>query len=201
MSMFQKKIIINKFKAVRIVGFCAIAAMVVGFAKPELSDSQNAGNQGTVGLSLEEWVARPMNRSVPTNGARAIDGTPIRPKIHFVSPELTLRASRPSSYASASTMNAILDRVNSRHWLKPAKYSPDMARAELLGNRPVTFHGVGFPDIRTDRKPKHYFNAVTADPTQWNQLVTWRKTQSHSSGSEPIAHVRCMGLSPQQVAR
>jgi len=175
--------------------------MVVGFAKPELSDAHNGGNQNTVGLSLEEWVARPMNRPVPTNGARTIDGTPIGPKIHPISPALTLRASRPSSYAPASTMNPILDQVNSRHWLMPAKYSPDMARAELLGNRPVTFHGVGFPDVRTDRKPKHYFNAVTADPTAWNQLVSWRKNNSHSSGSEPIAHVRCMGLTPQQVAR
>jgi len=56
MSMFQKKIIINKFKAIRIVGLCAIAAMVVGFSKPELSGSQTADNHDPYLQMVQEPV-------------------------------------------------------------------------------------------------------------------------------------------------
>ena len=187
----------SKLKATRVAAVCVAASLVVGFAKPEVA--QPIAREST-GLSLAEWVARPLNRPVPGAMTKAIDKFPVRPSIHVISPELTVRASRPSSFAPKSTIYSVLDQVNSRHWLESAKYSPDLARAELLGNRPVMFHGVGFPDIRTDRKPKTYFNAVDADPTQWNQLVTWRDSKSKGA-SEPIPHVRCMGLSPQAVAR
>ncbi|MFT4726388.1 MAG: hypothetical protein ACI9UN_000883 [Granulosicoccus sp.] len=198
MNLINSHQIISKFRLLRVASVCVSASLVVGFAKPELpaqSVSENAG------MSLAEWVERPVNRPVPRPVHKTRDTRPILPKIHVISPELAVRASRPSSYASDTTINAVLDQVNSRHWLKSAKYSPDLARAELIGNRPVTFHGVGFPDIRTDRKPKHYFNAVDADPTRWNQLVTWRNSKSSGAAVEVIPHVRCMGLSPQAVAR
>ena len=188
----------SKLKAFRVAAVCLAASLVVGFAKPEVPDQSVSGSTG---LSLAEWVARPLNRPVPGVLSRSMDLLPLRPSIHLISPELAMRAGRPSSYASESTLNAVLDQVNSRHWLESAKYSPDLARAELIGNRPVTFHGVGFPDIRTDRKPKHFFSAVDADPTQWNQMVAWRDSKKSGGASEPIPHVRCMGLSPQAVAR
>ncbi|MFT6874736.1 MAG: hypothetical protein ACI9XK_002030 [Granulosicoccus sp.] len=186
------------FKVFRVVSVCVAATLVVGFAKPE---PPSLGGGNSTGMSLAEWVARPANRPVPRAMRKTTDTRPVLPKIHVVSPELSLRASRPSSYALEATINAVLDKVNSRRWLRSAKYSPDLARAELVGNLPVTFHGVGFPDIRTDRKPKHYFSAVDADPTRWNQLVTWRDSKRGGEAGEPIPHVRCMGLTPQAVAR
>lgn len=198
MNLINNHQISSKLKVFRVASVCVAAILVVGFAKPEKPEQSVSASTG---MSLAEWVARPVNRPVPRAMHKTMDTRPILPKIHVISPELAMRASRPSSYASEATLNSVLDQVNSRHWLKSAKYSPDLARAELTGNRPVTFHGVGFPDIRTDRKPKHYFNAVDADPTQWNQLVAWRESKSNSGASEPIPHVRCMGLSPQAVAR
>lgn len=195
MNIIKNHQISSKLKALRVAGVCAVASLVVGFAKPELPQESVSDSTG---MTLAEWVARPINRPTPRFKASSLA---LRPKVHVISPELALRASRPSSYAPESLFNVVLDQVNSRHWLVSAKYSPDLARAELIGNRPVTFHGVGFPDIRTDRKPKHYFNAVDADPTQWNQLVTWRNSKTKSGDTEAIPHVRCMGLSPQAVAR
>jgi soluble lytic murein transglycosylase-like protein len=194
MYLINKLQITSKLKYFRVVSVCVAASLVVGFAKTEMPQ-QSVSN--SVGMSPAEWAPRSVTRSVPST----VDTLPILPKIQIIRPEPVVRASRPSSYASKSTIYSVLDQVNSRHWLKSAKYSPDLARAELIGNRPVTFHGVGFPDIRTDRKPKLYFSAVDADPTQWNQLVTWRNSKTSGGASEPIPHVRCMGLSPQAVAR
>jgi hypothetical protein len=198
MNIIKNHQLTSNLKAFRVAAVCLTASLVVGFAKPDLP--QESANIST-GLSLAEWVARPLSRPVPGVMSRSVDLPPLRPTIHVINPALAMRASIPSSFASKSTINSVLGRVNSRHWLESAKYSPDQARAELLGNRPVTFHGVGFPDIRTDRKPKHFFSAVDADPTRWNQMVAWRDSKSSSGAYEPIPHVRCMGLSPQAVAR
>ena len=188
----------SKLKAYRVVAVCVAASLMVGFSKP---DQTQHGVSSTSAMPLGDWVAEPYNRPVPGGLSRAIGEQSSAPKIHVVSPQLAVRASRPSSLATDSIINPVLDRVNSRHWLDSSKYSPDLARAELIGLRPVTFHGVGFPDIRTDRKAKRFFSAVDADPTQWNQLVTWRESKASRGSSEPIALVQCMGLSPQAVAR
>ncbi len=189
---------IGNIKILRVIGLCAAASLVVGFAKPDL---QGEAAKTTTGMSLAEWVARPVIQPVPESHAEDVGSLALT----MGSPPTTIspgiRAQRPMSFATASTITGVLQGVSSRHWLASAKYSPDLARAQMWGDRPVTFHGVGFPDIRTDRVPDHYFNAVTVDPTQWNPLVTWRDSKTAGGESQPIAHVRCMGLSPQAVAR
>lgn len=185
----------GKTKVLRVAAVCVAASLVVGFAKPELPEGNDSG---LTGMSLAEWVARPASRPPPRAIRRTIDPNA---EIRTDAPEVVVPATRPASYAPEETINAVLDEVRSRHWLKAAQYSPDLARAEVTGNRPVTFYGVGFPDIRTDRKPKLYFNAVNADPTRWNPLVTWRESRSGGDAVEVIPHVRCMGLTPQAVAR
>ena len=194
MNVIKKQPISSKFKAFRVAAVCVAASLVVGFAKPE-TQLQKASGSHPAGLSA--WVAHPLNRPQPGSKDKRL----VKPKIYVISPTLTARASRPSSYAPKAIVSGVLNKISSRIWLESAKYSPDLARDELLGNRPVEFHGVGFPDIRKDRKPKHFFNAVTADPTQWNQMITWRNSKSDSGVSEAIPHVRCMGLTPQAVAR
>jgi soluble lytic murein transglycosylase-like protein len=199
MNISNNHQITSKLKGLRVAALCIAASLLVGFAKPELSQESVSE---TTGMSLAEWVARPLSHHPEVRSMyKPMDIASMRPRIHVISPELAQRASRPSSFAHESAISSVLDQVNSRHWLESAKYSPDLARAELIGNLPVTFHGVGFPDIRTDRKPKHFFSAVDADPSQWNQLVTWRNSKTSGGASEPIPHVRCMGLSPQAVAR
>lgn len=202
MKLIKNHRIRSKIKVLRVALLCVAASLVVGFARPEVH--QQSVNNST-GMDLEQWVARSVSHPLNLPRGRVIappsSASPLKPEIHVISAKLLSRASRPASYASESIFNAVLDQVNSRHLLKSVKYSPDLARAELLGNRPVTFHGVGFPDIRTDRKPKHYFNAVDVDPTQWNPLVTWRDSKTAGGEFEPIPHVRCMGLSPHAVAR
>ena len=59
------------------------------------------------------------------------------------------------------------------------------------------FAGVGFPDIRTYLPPRSPY----AEPGPWAPLVAWRTLQDELDTTEPIAHVRCMGLSPQDVAQ
>lgn len=194
MNVIKKQPTSSKFRAIRVAAVCVAASLLVGFAKHEAPPQ---GVSGAQRAALSEWVAKPLSRPQPGSKDKRL----VTPKIYVVSPMLAVRASRPSSYAPKSVVSGVLNQVSSRVWLESAKYSPDLARAELLGNMPAKFHGVGFPDIRRDRKPQHYFNAVTVDPTQWNQLITYRNSKSEEGVIEAIPHVRCMGLTPQAVAR
>ena len=109
-------------------------------------------------------------------------------------------ASRPSSFVPASvvTENAILGPISSRLWLDPSVYSPDRAVAALHTTSVGDFHGVGYPDIRAYRKKTRRHNPL--DPQPWAPMISWRSIEGPQSFAEPIAHVHCMGLSPQAVA-
>lgn len=198
MNISNYRQIIGNFKALRVIALCVVASLVVGFAKP---DVQSVPEGATVGMSLGEWVARPAVQPVPESHASDDYVVALKPKYEIIRPQIAPKVYRPMSFTSAEEFTGVLDEVKSRRWLEPDKYSPDLAREQLAGNQTVEFHGVGFPDIRTDRTPQIYFNAVTADPTQWNPLVTWRPAKTEGGQSQPIAHVRCMGLTPQAVAR
>lgn len=198
MNISKYRQIIGKFKALRVVILCVLASLVVGFAKPDL---QSVPENATVGMSLGEWVARPAIQPVPESIDVNSDSIALKSKLDIIPIPVKPAVFRPMSFASSDEFSGVLGEVKSRRWLEHAKYSPDLARQKLAGNQTVEFHGVGFPDIRTDRTPQHFFNAVTADPTQWNQLVAWRASKTEGGEAQPIAHVRCMGLSPQAVAR
>ena len=109
--------------------------------------------------------------------------------------------SRPSSYAKNVSLNTVLGEVDSRHWVSSAIDAPDGTENELQSLQPTTFRGVGFPDIQTHRKQVVYFDPTADQPNHWNQLISWRDNANGELSVEPIAHVRCMGLSPQAVAR
>ena len=158
------------------------ASLIVGFSNPERSKAPLA--------SLPE-----IERTDPHELVAA------SPEPLPVLDTLTVPPSRPNSYAKSSSLDSVLGAVSSRHWSQPSLYSPDRARDELQRERLVQFHGVGFPDIQTHRKQQPYFDPTTVEPYQWNQMISWRARTGEQQSEEPIAHVRCMGLSPQAVAR
>jgi len=95
-------------------------------------------------------------------------------------------------------MGSVLGGISSTTWLRKPGYAsdPDVAHQNVPMSN--TFHGVGFPDIRTHQRQKRSpFDA----PGPWAPLVAWRAVQGEQNNREPIARVRCMGLTPQAVAR
>lgn len=105
---------------------------------------------------------------------------------------------RPFSLADAAHITPVLGGVSARRWQNPSVYSPDRVLTDQHGLRIGTFHGTGFPDIRTYNRAKPSpFDA----PGPWAPLIAWRTIKGSDEPLEPIARVRCMGLSPQAVAR
>lgn len=88
--------------------------------------------------------------------------------------------------------------VSQHQWMSDASREqaalPEQAPVELPG----LFQGVGFPDIRV---PANKGSGVESGQSSWKPLVTWRFLDQQETVREPIANVRCMGLSPQAVAR
>lgn len=110
-------------------------------------------------------------------------------------------AVRVYSFAESPSLGGVLQAVSSRQWLEPSRYSPDRAIAELHGQALPIFRDVGFPDIRSHRKPPGRYDPYYPDPSYWNRMISWRATGDRQQADEPIASVRCMGLSPEAVAR
>lgn len=105
---------------------------------------------------------------------------------------------RPFSLAGDMQFGKVLGGVSSRVWLRHEVYSPDRIIADQRSSVVGKFHGVGFPDIRTHpRQKRSPFDA----PGPWAPLVAWRTVNGEFAEVEPIARVRCMGLTPQAVAR
>jgi soluble lytic murein transglycosylase-like protein len=85
--------------------------------------------------------------------------------------------------------------IDSLAWqeLKPL---PDDNAIRALTEFPVgSFSGVGFPHIESSNRPtsKRY--------KPFRRMISYRQTGPNSSRTEPIPHLRCMGLSPKKVAR
>ncbi len=109
-------------------------------------------------------------------------------------------ATRTHSYAKTPSLDTVLGGVSSRRWLKSAQYSPDYARGHQQLRVPNQFHGIGFPDVRSHRTRLH----KTSKPhstSSWNRMISWRTPHENADQPEPIAYVRCMGLSANAVAR
>jgi len=107
-------------------------------------------------------------------------------------------AIRPVSLASGQPLEFVHGTVNSRVWLSQRLLSLDLLDANMQDSMSGIFHGVGFPEISTHKKPKP---SPFAAPGPWARLVAWRDQRGEQAGVEPIARVRCMGLTPQAVAQ
>ncbi|MFK7993699.1 MAG: lytic transglycosylase domain-containing protein [Granulosicoccus sp.] len=163
---------------------CMATTMLLGFSNPKnlQASIESAEEPLEVAVSVVEEDNMRLKAPVPSTPA--------------VSSSVPLI--RPASFAGKQQLEFVLGSVRSRKWIPYWVYSPDRVIDEQRASMVGTFHGVGFPDIRThQRKKRSPFDA----PGPWAPLVTWRTGQSAQSGSEPIARVRCMGLTPQAVAR
>ena len=165
---------------------CMVTTMLLGFTKPELlqaSDSTAKPVEIVVQSLAVTEIRRPQPAVMP-NVARSLE-------------PVTL--SRPISFTDKAYFQSVLGGIYSHLWLPRITGPDDEAepfRDELQARQ---FRGVGYPDIRSrGMKSRSPFDP----PGPWAPLVAWRTLQGDASGvPEAIAHVRCMGLSPQAVAR
>jgi len=179
----QKRQESGQLNFVRVVLLSAAAVLSVGFSYPERGGVQVKGAP-----ELGSAEATPLITEQP-------EALPVIASLKPPAPR------RPASYAADPSLESVLGEVSSRHWVLTSMYSPDRARQELQQMKPAAFHGVGFPDIQTHRSNAFYFDPTADIPHRWNQMISWRGLSDDQQTAEPIAHVRCMGLSPQAVAR
>ncbi len=156
----------------------------------------------SLGFSNADRVGAQVQNKPRLGAARATPLVMNQPQpVAGVALQKLLAPSRPSSYVKDPSLNTVLGEVDSLHWVSSASYAPDPMQNELHSLQPTTFRGVGFPDIQTHRKQMVYFDPTDDLPNRWNQMISWRDNADGELSAEPIAHVRCMGLSPQAVAR
>ena len=154
---------------------CMVSIMLLGFSNPQ------EHYDADLLASLEIPEADTVIPSMPSQQEKTIQ-----------QPEKT---TRPHSLAGNTRLQPTLGGVDSRTWLRPLADSrkPDYL-ASVLGQ----FDGVGFPEIRTYPRARR---SPFAPPGPWAPLVEWRTMPGEQIVVEPIAKVRCMGLTPKAVAR
>ena len=88
------------------------------------------------------------------------------------------------------------DRVDGTLWRDAAAApSGTLAQASPAAPVPAAFRGAGFPALeRLPRLPEHRRRL-------WKPLISWSEPDGGEAARVPLPHVRCMGLSPQAVAR
>lgn len=112
-----------------------------------------------------------------------------------------VRAQRRGSFADEPVLQPVLGLVSHRLWVPVSRYSPDRAREDLRSRTPGLFHGVGFPNILRKNETARTGSSDSSPRANWTSMIAWRPSANDDTTSEPIADVRCMGLSPQAVAR
>ena len=108
------------------------------------------------------------------------------------------KPTRPASLASQEHIRTVLGGISSGTWLTDADDSVDPATTPHVADFFGALHGIGFPNIRTYLEGKR---SPWAPPGPWAPMIAWRALNSEPGESEPIARVRCMGLTPQAVAK
>lgn len=166
------------------------AVMLLGFSKPQ--DPRATADVPPLDKPVSETTVsiEPLNIQPVTNDAPTIQ---LIPRLL-----LTETLTRPKSLAGDIEFGDVLGGVKSGMWSGQSESSPDRVIVDQWIPAAGKFLGVGFPDIRTyQRQKRSPFDA----PGLWAPLVAWRTLQGETAGVEPIARVRCMGLTPQAVAR
>lgn len=190
----------------RVALLCMATTMVVGFSKPgenlpqvSTGDSPDPGGLRPAAYSPShhpEILANVLVVNDPDAIGFVSKDTGVEPASLAAKPFL-----RPFSFATDTIYTAILAGVSGRRMMNTRYYSQDRLQTELNVRRPNHFRGVGFPDIRTHRKKsRRAGHHAVADSYGWRRMISWRDADNTESRQEPIAHVRCMGLSPQAVA-
>ena len=175
----------DTLRVLGILLLCVTSMLVVGFSKPVLLVDDSASALPMIDGSEATVFVKTLDLSF-SDRQPVLTQPPMR---------------RPESFVTHALLEPVLGEVSHRQWVKAARYSPDRAVAQLQGSSPEAFHGVGFPDIRTHDKTRRLVSFTLDEPSNWNPMITWRDSEADDQLQEPIAHVRCMGLSPQAVAR
>ena len=175
---------------------CMVATMLVGFSTPK----QPSSAQTPVVLSTVSVAAPAALDAVPEVHISGKSRPDLRQQAAFVvnEPATASIVRRPRSLAEKAQLMPVLGGIDSQLWLAPVANSLDLSLSTYNAAPELFFRGVGFPDIRTyDRGKRSVFDA----PGPWAPLVVWRNQNDEQLAAEPIASVRCMGLSPHAVAR
>ncbi len=216
--MLQIKLANRLAKAGRLALSVACAALLTGFSNPQAvqNKSVEGKKEGPVsGVQTDTPLV--LSTALPAAGVDSAQGSnlsePLRGTVELfpvalgntVFNDFKIRL-RLASFADSDMVSNVLADLDSRLWLTPVSLMDgvrEVATQHESQNalRQTTingFQGVGFPDIRTYKRTKRSpFDA----PGAWAPLVTWRDLQGGEASSQPIARVRCMGLSPQAVAK
>lgn len=176
---------------------CMTTTMLVGFSTPPASSSTatRASN-----LSVEvEPLQGAANELIAPSLTNAPASTDLKDAMTD-SPKLGgfKVKTRPVSFASAAALKSVLLDLNEGLHFSSAASTKNLAVITSKTQELGKFEGVGFPNIRTHKQAKR---SPFAPPGPWAPLVAWRDVQDNSNATQPIASVRCMGLSPQAVAK
>lgn len=199
--MFQKKPRNRRVNVVGVALLCVCTVVLTGFSDPESLKNKSAEGASVTGLPTEQsdthsvlpnFVLR--DASEPRFGAVVLLSGGLGDSGPY---DFQIRR-RPVSFADDDMLSGVVADLDSSLWL-PSMNSTGLSRELISPPAQIgKFRGVGFPDIRTYKRAKPSpFEA----PGPWAPLVAWRDRQGDEVGSQPIARVRCMGLSPQAVAR
>lgn len=175
---------------------CMVTTTLLGFSTPQERPDAEASASSSMVAIAEPATADSLSQGT-SSGKSAPDSHGQAP-LTVTEPANSTVVRRPVSLADNAQQLTVLGGIDIRIWLTPVAASLDLSLSALDVAPELFFRGVGFPDIRTyDRGRRSVFDA----PGPWAQLVAWRSQNDASDAAEPIARVRCMGLSPHAVAR
>ncbi len=106
---------------------------------------------------------------------------------------------RPASFEHSLSLEAVLGEVDVLMWFDLKEQAHEQADSHLQTRQIGEFRGIGFPDIRTFRNKTRRYNPLNPQP--WAPMISWHKRNGDNRAAEPIALIRCMGLSPQAVEK
>ncbi len=154
--------------------------LVTGFSEPAARPIEG------IQLVLAEQPTMPMPVRLVLDDAHLV----------ISEPTISVAERRRRMFRSADTRFAwrgLFNVVDSRLW---TGFEADSAASSSVDYFSMTLgrmEGIGFPHVDTSRPKSKRYQA-------FSRMVTWREVPN-AYRSQPIAHVRCMGLSPERVAK
>jgi len=178
---------VERSRSRRLVLAGVAVALACGFAVERPGE-----RSGASALATPISLPNPPPPLVPASGATIDPPMPPsairRSRTHerLVPPSPDSVAARPRSFgepSAALAWRSVHGAVDGTLW-----HSGERTAASVHG-----LDGIDFPALARARR--------SADERVYRPLVSWRESTTSPDGREPIPHVRCMGLSPEAVAR
>ena len=176
----------HKFNTLRVCALCVVSILMLGFSMPEIS--ADYGKKQATKTFVRNKTDIPTLPG-PDNQAKRLTET------------AQATGKRPVSFAPTTVMGQVLGKVTTDHWTSASSDTHTFMADKYSGTASRNFRGVGFPDFRAHKSVLNHYDIAHSDPLSWQRMVLWRERSSSLAGRQPIAAVRCMGLSPQAVAK